>query len=94
MYAMLVLQVTLLGSLVGMRIQRPHIKWSVFLWAIALIDLQVFSIAAVETEGTQVTRCLAFAFLSGQVGLLTVCGPDDVRVWCCVIGLVVLDGSS
>ncbi len=80
-YAMLVLQVTLLGSLVGKRIQRPHIKWSVFLWAIVLIDMLVFSITAVDTEATRMTRCLAFAFMSGQVGLLTVWGILSPVFW-------------
>jgi hypothetical protein len=53
----------------------------VVLWSIALIDLQVFSIAAVETVGTPVTQCLAFAFLSGQVGLLTVWGMLSHVFW-------------
>ncbi len=89
-FAMLVLQVTLLGSLVGMRIQRPHIKWSVFLWAIVLIDLQVFSITAVDTNESSVTRCLAFAFMSGQVGLLTVWGMLSPVFWAVRLPLTAL----
>jgi len=92
---MLVLQVTLLGSLIGMRIQRPHIKWSVFLWAIVQIDLLVFSITSVDTEATRVTRYLAFAFMSGQVGLLTVWGMLSpvflaVRLPLAVLGLALV----
>ncbi len=80
-YATFVVQVAVLSWLVGSRLEQGVLKWAVFLWALVLTDLQVFTITALEAGFTGPARCLAFAFMSGQVGLLTVWGLLSRTFW-------------
>jgi hypothetical protein len=72
-----VVQVALLSAIVGRFLRHPLVRWAVFLWAMALVDILVLQMSMLSWRG-DLGGCLAFALISAQVGMLavwTILGP-------------------
>ncbi|MEO1496557.1 MAG: hypothetical protein AAFV43_05345 [Planctomycetota bacterium] len=77
----------LVGWVVGARVKTAWLKWTVFLWSIALMDLGVFGRLGIpEIEGA------VFAVVLGQMAFLTVWSTlgDVAWVWRLPAGLLAL----
>ena len=79
-YALFVLQMGAVSGIVGIQIQQAPSWWGILMWAILLLDLQVFAIAA-PNNNWDVVKKLGFAIASSQIGLLTCFGVLGGTVW-------------
>lgn len=77
LYFLFVGQVGLLAFVIGRCLEHPLLRWTVFVWAIALVDLQVFGMLFRSGPA----KCLAYALISGQVGLLAIWGILGAAPW-------------
>ncbi len=80
-YALFVCQVGVLGLTIGRYIEFPLLRWIVFAWAIALIDLQLIRVIELEYGFWNPVSWLTYAFVSAQVGLLAVWGILSTARW-------------
>ncbi len=79
-YALFVLQMGAVAAIVGTRIKNELSWWGILAWAILLLDLQVFSMAA-PNNNWDVVKKLGFAIASSQIGILTCFGVLGGTVW-------------
>ena len=73
LYTLYVVQVAALTGFVGRFINTWFLRWTILVWVLALIDLRLFTLTLGDSS-----RCLTYAFLSGQLSLLvfvTTLGP-------------------
>jgi hypothetical protein len=69
-FAAFAIQVALLGWIVGRGLQNPVLRWTVFVWALLLINVQIISVALDDQQWESPAKALAYAMLSAQAGLL------------------------
>lgn len=73
LYTLYVVQVAVLTGFVGRFVNTWFLRWTILVWVLALIDLRLFTLTLGDSS-----RCLTYAFLSGQLSLLvfvTTLGP-------------------
>lgn len=78
-YGLYIVEIAVLGFILGVGVRHHVLRWSVFLWAMALIDLQMFVTVAhlhnawpAYRGGT--SERFHHALFAGQLGMLTVWG--------------------
>src|SRR6476646_1615935 len=69
-----VLQIGFIGWAVGSYIRPWPLRWFIYGWIMALVDLQLASIVSIGGRNGQGVNCLATAILAGQLGVILVWG--------------------
>jgi hypothetical protein len=69
-YAIFTLQVAILGWAVGRGLRNRLVRWSVYVWALLLTDVQLITFALSDQYWYSPATVLAYAMLSAQAGLL------------------------
>jgi hypothetical protein len=67
-----VVQVGLIGYVVGSGINRPALRWIVFGWVLLLVNLLTLSLAADSTDHYPQAYLPPAALIAGQIGLCVV----------------------
>ena len=81
-YVLFVVQVGLLGIVVGRFVERWFLRWVVLLWGLVLIDLMLYCIAVDQPyRWREWGHCLPYALLSGQLGLVVIWGIFGPVSW-------------
>lgn len=77
-YCLYIVEIGLLGYAVGIGLHHPIMKWLVFVWAMVLIDLQMFVAVALTPRDWywqwSPEKELPYALFAGQLGMLTIWG--------------------
>ena len=90
LYAFFVVQVALLSILVGRYIERPWLKWLVFAWLLAAIDVLIFTRSMHILNWYNWQRSLGFVF---GVGTGRTCG-HVASLGAAVVGLAFTDRNG
>jgi hypothetical protein len=69
-----VLQIGFIGGAVATYIQPWPLRWFIYGWIMALVDLQLASMVSIGGQNGQGMNCLATAILAGQLGVVIVWG--------------------
>jgi len=69
-----VLQIGFIGWAVGTYIRPWPLRWFIYGWIMALVDLQLASMVSIGGRNGQGVNCLATAILAGQLGVVIVWG--------------------
>jgi hypothetical protein len=80
-YGLFVAQAAILGLAAGRFLAGWFLRWMLLGWVLVLIDLRLFSLVIGQDIPYHSGRCLAFAFLAGQLGLLAVWAAAGPVPW-------------
>lgn len=81
-FGFFVLEVGLVGTVVGHAMPHPLLRWLLFGWLMVLIDLLVGSSAMLSSHGHDIREILpAAALVAGQIGLAIIWGTLGTARW-------------
>ena len=64
-----VLEVGLVGAIVGYHVERPWLRWTLYVWLMALINLMTFTIVGAFGLSSPAAAIPPAALFAGQIGL-------------------------
>jgi hypothetical protein len=80
-FSCFVLEIGLVGVIVGKAMPHPWMRWLLFGWVMVLVDLLVCSSALLESKGYVREILPAAALVSAQIGLAIVLGTLGTARW-------------
>jgi len=80
-FAVFIIQIGILSSLVGARVKARPYWWGVFAWSVLLVNLQVFALAALHDTWLNPVKAFGLAFGSAQIGTIVCWGLLGKMKW-------------